>query len=68
VSFGPVLTQDAGEGREDEGFVTVHRLPDRAINRGLRHLGVRAPPDCVDEFDTVGLGPPRGARFTEDWA
>ncbi len=44
VSFGPVLTQDAVEGRETEGFVTVSRLHDRAINRGLRHLGVGIAP------------------------
>jgi hypothetical protein len=72
VSFGPVLTQDAVEGREAEGFVTVSRLHDWAINRGLRHLGVRVAPgsvdEVVDEFDVVGLGPPRGRRFTEDWA
>jgi hypothetical protein len=72
VSFGPVLTQDAVEGREAEGFVTVGALRDWAINRGLRHLGVQVSPDSldeyVDEFDLVGLGPPRGRRVTEDWA
>jgi hypothetical protein len=56
-----VLTQDAVEGRETEGFVTVSRLHDRAINRGLRHLDVRIAPDNLDgyadEFDMIGLGP-----------
>jgi hypothetical protein len=72
VSFGPVLTQDAEEGREADGFVTVDLLRDRAVNRGLRHLGVRlaqdGPGDDADEFDVVGLGPPKGRRSTEDWA
>lgn len=64
VSWGPVLTQDRDEGREDEGFVTGVGLRNWAINAGLRHLGVRKAPDAIDEFDTVGLG---RHRNTDHW-
>jgi len=76
VSLGPVLTQDAVEGRQAEGFVTVHGLHDRAINRGLRHLGVRIAPDNLDgvrrrvRHDRLGAshGAPvhRGLGFNRD--
>lgn len=63
VSLGPVLTTDPEEDRK--GFVRVTELHDRAINTGLRHLGVHTAPDAIDEFETVGLG---RHRHTHQWA
>ena len=45
-------------------YLLAEHITQGAINRALRHLGVRAAATAVDEFDTVGLGL---HRDTDDW-
>ena len=55
--------QHRGRSRDHEYLLAEH-ITQGAINRALRHLGVRAAATAVDEFDTVGLGL---HRDTDDW-
>jgi hypothetical protein len=62
IVFGPLHTANHWTSLENEHFVLERGLADGAINRGLRHLGVRAT--AIDEFETVGL---HRFRSTEEW-
>ena len=64
VDFGPVLTANIEADLETDGYLLAEHVTQGAINRALRHLGVRAAATALDEFDTVGLGL---HRFTDDW-
>lgn len=60
ADWGPVFTATTAGEAEDHYEVAP---ADMAINRCLRHLGVR-PGDDVDEFTAAGLG---RHRWTDDW-
>ena len=64
VDFGPVLTANIEADLETPEYLLAEHITQGAINRALRHLGVRAAATAVDEFDTVGLGL---HRDTDDW-